>query len=328
MAASRLLATDTCPPLHSWDYPMPKTFLSIGECMIELSQAGDGHLKKGFAGDSFNTAWYARVFLGDDWRVSYFTALGTDRLSDEMLAFMNGAGIDSDHVRRVEGRNPGMYMIHLKDGERSFQYWRETSAAKLLAEDRNRLRAAIDSAGLVYFSGITLAILSAEHRTRLLEEIRRARESGKTVAFDPNLRPRLWEDSETMCAAVSDGARVATMVFPSFDDERSHFADATPEATAERYRDLGAELVAVKDGANGITISSAGQVMHIPAHPADPVRDTTSAGDSFNGAFLAKLLRGEPPRDAAAFAAKVAARVIEQPGALIGSDHLPQPDTV
>ncbi|WEX89817.1 sugar kinase [Sinorhizobium garamanticum] len=305
---------------------MPKTFLSIGECMIELSQASDGHLKKGFAGDSFNTAWYARAFLGNDWQVSYFTALGTDRLSDEMLAFMNRAGIASDHVRRIEGRNPGMYMIHLKDGERSFQYWRETSAAKLLAEDRDQLRAAIDDAELVYFSGITLAILSPDDRGRLLDEIRRAREAGKTVAFDPNLRPRLWENSETMRAAVSDGARVATMVFPSFDDEHSHFGDATPEATAKRYRDLGAELVAVKDGANGITISSAGQVMHVPAHPADPVRDTTSAGDSFNGAFLAMQLRGEPPRDAAAFAAKVAARVIEQPGALIGSDHLPQPN--
>ncbi|MCA1406378.1 sugar kinase [Ensifer sp. IC3342] len=305
---------------------MPKTFLSIGECMIELSQAGDGHLKKGFAGDSFNTAWYARAFLGNDWRVSYFTALGTDRLSDEMLAFMNGAGIANDHVRRIEGRNPGMYMIHLKDGERSFQYWRETSAAKLLAEDGDRLRAAIDDAGLVYFSGITLAILSPDDRGRLLDEIRRARELGKTVAFDPNLRPRLWENSETMCAAVSDGARVATMVFPSFDDEHSHFGDATPEATAKRYRDLGAELVAVKDGANGITISSGGSVIHVPAHPADPVRDTTSAGDSFNGAFLAMQLRGEPPRDAAAFAAKVAARVIEQPGALIEADHLPQPD--
>ncbi|MCA1441480.1 sugar kinase [Ensifer sp. IC4062] len=305
---------------------MPKTFLSIGECMIELSQAGDGHLKKGFAGDSFNTAWYARAFLGNDWRVSYFTALGTDRLSDEMLAFMNGAGIASDHVRRIEGRNPGMYMIHLKDGERSFQYWRETSAAKLLAEDGDRLRAAIDDAELVYFSGITLAILSPDDRGRLLDEIRRARELGKTVAFDPNLRPRLWENTEMMCAAVSDGARAATMVFPSFDDEHSHFGDASPGATVNRYRDLGAELVAVKDGANGITIGSAGQVMHIPAHPADPVRDTTSAGDSFNGAFLAMHLLGQASRDAAAFAAKVAARVIEQPGALIGADHLPQPD--
>ncbi|MBP1886798.1 sugar kinase [Sinorhizobium mexicanum] len=305
---------------------MPKTFLSIGECMIELSQAGDGHLKKGFAGDSFNTAWYARAFLGDDWRVSYFTALGTDRLSDEMLAFMSGAGIASDHVRRIEGRNPGMYMIHLKDGERSFQYWRETSAARLLAEDRDWLRAAIDSAELIYFSGITLAILSPDDRARLLDEIGRARELGKIVAFDPNLRPRLWQDTETMCAVVSDGARVATMVFPSFDDERSYFGDADRQATVSRYRELGAELVVVKDGANGITIGDTGSHIDVPAHPADPVRDTTSAGDSFNGAFLAMHLRGQPTRDAGAFAAKVAARVIEQPGALIGSEHLPQPE--
>lgn len=77
-------------------------FLSIGECMVELSQAGDGLLRKGFAGDTFNTAWYARACLPEDWSVDYFTALGDDPLSEDMLAFIADAGIGNEgqHVFR------------------------------------------------------------------------------------------------------------------------------------------------------------------------------------------------------------------------------------
>ena len=63
--------------------------LSIGECMIELSQAEAGLLRQGFAGDSFNTAYYLRAFLPPAQPVDYFTAVGTDPVSDAMLAFID-----------------------------------------------------------------------------------------------------------------------------------------------------------------------------------------------------------------------------------------------
>jgi len=102
-------------------------FLSIGECMVELSQAGDGLLRKGFAGDTLNTAWYARACLPQDWSVDYFTALGDDPLSQEMLSFIEGAGIGTQHISRISGGTPGLYLINLKDGERTFSYWRPPS---------------------------------------------------------------------------------------------------------------------------------------------------------------------------------------------------------
>ena len=179
---------------------MAGRLLAIGECMVELMQAEGGLLRKSFAGDTFNTAYYARQFLPADWSVDYFSAVGTDMISDEMLAFMQGHGIGTDHVARIEGRSPGLYMIHLKDGERSFSYWRSVSAAKLLARDGDRLRAAVEASDIVVFSGITLAILPAEDVETLLAELRRARAAGKRVVFDPNIRPRLWDNAERMRA--------------------------------------------------------------------------------------------------------------------------------
>lgn len=299
-------------------------FLSIGECMVELSQAGDGLLRKGFAGDTFNTAWYARACLPDDWSVDYFTGLGDDSLSEDMLAFIEAAGIGTHSIRRIKGGTPGLYLINLKNGERTFSYWRNASAARQLADDADHLRKTIENADLIYFSGITLAVLSSPNAVEtFLSELRRAKAAGKRVVFDPNIRPRLWADKATMLDTVSQGARAATLVMPSFDDEATHFGDTSVEATIDRYRALGVVDIVVKDGAKGATLDFGGQRSHAPAVQAVDVVDTTSAGDSFNGAFLARYVTGSAPDEAASFAAEAAAVVIGHHGALISPELLP-----
>ncbi|TWF54639.1 sugar kinase [Neorhizobium alkalisoli] len=304
-------------------------FLSIGECMVELSQAGEGLLRKGFAGDTFNTAWYARACMPADWSVEYFTALGDDPLSNDMLAMIENAGIGTKNVRRIEGGTPGLYLITLKDGERTFSYWRDTAAAKKLADEADHLRQAIEAADIVYFSGITLGILSPDAVETLLSELRRAKAAGKVVAFDPNIRPRLWPKGETgrqyMLKTIEDGARAATLVLPSFDDEKTHFGDATVEDTLAHYKNLGVENVVVKNGGDGVTLSFGNApVTHVPAVKAPAVVDTTSAGDSFNGGFLARLVTGASPELAAAHGAAVATSVIGHHGALISPELLPK----
>lgn len=302
---------------------MAGRMLSIGECMVEMMQTGGDMLRKGYAGDTFNTAYYARLFLPTDWTVDYFTAVGTDIVSNELLGFMESTGVGTGHIARIEGRMPGLYMIHLKNGERSFSYWRSTSAARLLADDPDRLRTAIEAAEIAFFSGITLAILSPDAAETLLAELRRAKAGGKRVVFDPNIRPRLWDSAERMRATIEAGARAATIVLPSYDDEAAHFGDASVEATIERYRALGVADVAVKNGADGITLQfGSGTRLHVPAEPVSEIVDTTSAGDSFNGSFLARLALGESPADAAAFAARVAAAVIGHHGALVARETL------
>ncbi len=300
-------------------------FLSIGECMVELSQAGDGLLRKSFAGDTLNTAWYARACLPQDWSVDYFTALGDDPLSQEMLSFIEGAGIGTQHISRISGGTPGLYLINLKDGERTFSYWRSTSAARQLAADADHLRETIDASDIVYFSGITLAILATPIAVdTFLAELRRAKASGKQVVFDPNIRPRLWANREIMLETITNGARAATLVMPSFDDEAGNFGDTNVEATIARYRALGVANIVVKDGAKGATLDFDGERSHAPAERAVKVVDTTSAGDSFNGAFLSRFVTGSTPQEAATFAAKAAATVIGHHGALISPDLLPK----
>ncbi len=294
--------------------------VSIGECMVELAPTDSGHFAMGFAGDTFNTAWYLRRLLPAASTVSYLSAVGADAVSDRMVAFMVAEGIDVDFVLRIPGRSVGLYLIQLTDGERSFAYWRSTSAARLLADDGERLAAALAGADLIYLSGITLAILADDARSRLIASLSAARAAGSRVAFDPNIRPALWPDAETMRHAITAFSAQADILLPSYDDEARHFGDPDPAATAKRYAGNGASLVVVKDGPRPVVTWHAGRIETYPMPaPTALVVDTTAAGDSFNAGFLASYMTEGCQPAAVASGTSLAARVIAGPGALVRS---------
>ncbi|MEN3792315.1 sugar kinase [Fulvimarina sp. MAC3] len=297
-------------------------FLSIGEVMLEMSGGGHGRgeaeaWRLGFAGDTLNTLWYVRAGL-DPARdaVSYFTALGDDGFSDRIADFLTANGIGTGAIRRIPGKRPGLYLIEQKDGDRRFTYWRDTSAARQLADDEEALRQAISAADCIYLSGITLAILPAAGRALLVELCAEAKAAGKTVAFDPNIRPALWPGLEEAREAVMRLAGAASIVLPSFDDETAVFGDADPKTTIERYRAAGVREIAVKNGAHAIAFSSADEEGMVEALPDIEPVDATGAGDSFNGAYLGARLTGASVRDAVEAGRDTAARVVGVHGAL------------
>ncbi|NVK34527.1 MAG: sugar kinase [Rhodobacteraceae bacterium] len=299
---------------------MTKRFLAVGECMIEMAPTEAGTYAMGFAGDTLNTVWYMRQLLSDGWKTGYFSAVGQDTVSEQMLSFLNEAGIETSSVRRVADKTVGLYMISLDDGERSFSYWRSDSAAKQLATEPTLLADAFFSADMIYFSGITLGILSAADRKRFLAEVAKARSNGVQVAFDSNLRPRLWASVSEMCEAVTDAALVSDIVLPSFEDEAQFFGDATLQATAKRYADCGVGTVIVKNGSGSLLSFVNGVEESHNSVGAVDVIDTTAAGDSFNAGFLANWLEDKGVRDCVQAGAALAARVVAHRGALIGLD--------
>jgi len=296
---------------------MTKTLTGIGECMIELSQADRGLLRQSFAGDVINTLWYATRHQSDKWTSSFFSAVGNDVLSDEMLQFITQGGISCDRVVRISDRRPGLYMIHLDGAERSFSYWRDHSAARLLARDKDALSDAIAASDAVYFSGITLAILNDDDARYLIQLLGKARHNGTIVTFDPNIRPALWADAENMLQTITQAAAVSQLVLPSFDDEAKAFGDASPVDTADRYCRAGADICVVKDGSNSVVVHDGNHGTQYPTPPVVGLVDTTGAGDSFNGAFLAAYLEHGDLAAAVTTAQACAARVICHHGALI-----------
>lgn len=305
-------------------YELAQRFVSIGECMIEMSGGEDRLYRLGYAGDTLNTAWYMRALLGQDWSVDYFTGLGEDRYSGDIRAFLDANGIGTSHIRTVKGRRPGLYMIHQDKGDRHFTYWRDTSAAKLLAEDKSDLADAVKDASMVYFSGITLAILAPRARGRLLGAIVKARDAGAKVVFDTNIRPALWTSPRVMTAVLTAAATLCDIVLPTYGDEAPLFGDTSIDDTADRYLELGVEEVVVKDGAGEALIATASERVKVAPRPGANVVDATGAGDSFNGAYLSARLAGKGLREAAEEGHRVAGVVIGQKGALVDPKLLNQ----
>ena len=290
-------------------------FAAIGECMIELSGANGDQWRMGFAGDTLNTTWYVRALTDTGFAVDYVTAFGDDPFSVKQRRFLRDNGINTAHSPTIVGARPGIYAITLTGSERSFTYWRNDAAARHLADDPDALAKSLDGRQVIYFSGITMGILSPKSRQNVLNAVSNARRQGSLVVFDANYRPRLWENADTARQVLSNAFHVTDIALPTFPDENALFGDTTPADTAIRITGYGVREIVVKDGTEPALVIAGGTTTEVPAVRANAV-DTTGAGDSFNGGYIASRLAGLDPLVAAVNAHKVAARVVEFHGAL------------
>ncbi len=295
-----------------------KAFVSVGECMAELQLAEEGLYSLGFGGDTLNTAWYVRALAGSaDVNVEYFTAVGGDQFSADLLAFLKEHEIGTQHVKTIPARNIGLYLISLVGAERHFTYWRDTSAARCLADDLDHLRNSLSRADVIYFSGITLAILEPGHREGFLTVMQDMKAQGAKVVFDSNARRRLWPSEEVMKQSMIEGYKAATLAMPTFDDDRALFGDTSPEDCARRVASYGVAEIVVKDGANPCCIMAEGTLTKVAPDKVEGIVDTTGAGDSFNAGYMVGRMAGISPVEAAGLAHRVAGRVIRGRGALL-----------
>ena len=293
----------------------------VGECMVELRRSGDGAtLTQTFSGDTYNAAGYLKR-SAPPLDVVYISALGDDSISAAMRRAWAEEGIDGGWTPSIGGVLPGLYLIETDaDGERRFHYWRSAAAARRLFEvpEGRRLIDRAPEIDLLYLSGISLAILPAEGRDRLLALAAAVRSAGGRVAFDSNHRPALWRDPREDRTWVERASRLATVALPSLDDEAALFGERDPAAIDRRLAGWGVDERVIKDGANGAWVGLGESApVAVPAVAPAAVVDTTAAGDSFNGAYLAARLTGSPPIDAARAGATLAARVIAAPGAIL-----------
>ena len=300
----------------------------FGECMLELSgQPCDStgefqRMQLGFGGDTLNTAVYLARLGGPRVNVRYATALGEDAMSSRMMARWALEGIGLDLVRRLPDGLPGLHMIALDEhGERSFSYWRDKAAARKYFETGlTPLEAWATEWDALYVSGISLAILPDAGRERLFALMRELRLRGRRVIFDNNYRPRLWRDIDMARHCYDRAFELASTALVTADDHQQLHGFPTTAEAVESAQGLGSGEILIKRGPAATLVRDCATGRHwteVDADRVDKVVDTTAAGDAFAAGYLAHRLAGRSAVEAARFGNRVAARVIQYPGALI-----------
>ncbi|TCR22254.1 sugar kinase [Streptomyces sp. BK205] len=182
------------------------------------------------------------------------------------------------------------------------------SGASLRLSPDDWSEALLDGVGRLHLSGYLL--FSESSRALVAVALESARARGVPVSLDPASAGFLKGLGVDRFLALIEGVDV---LLPSRDEAclLTGLSDAA-DAAAELSRQV--PLVVAKQGAEGALIARSGAVhAHVPAVPATP-RDTTGAGDAFTGTFLAALLAGAGPEEAAAQGCRAGAVAVERVG--------------
>ncbi|EXF93748.1 ketodeoxygluconokinase [Pseudomonas fluorescens HK44] len=300
----------------------------IGECMIELQQHSNGSLLQSYGGDTLNTAVYLAREMGGNATVDYVTALGDDSFSTAMCKSWQEEGIGLSMTQRFPGRLPGLYCIQTDEkGERRFLYWRNEAAVRNCFDEPTSapILAALSGYDVLYFSGITLAVLGESGRKKLIAMLKEAQLKGALVAFDNNYRSRLWSSPEEARKAYRETLPYVGLALLTFEDEKELFHHRDIAAVFAACQEFGISEVVIKRGAESCVIKLKDQSFEVPAKKIDRIVDTTAAGDSFSAAYIACRLKGGDPALAALSGHSLASQVIQVPGALIPRERETQP---
>jgi 2-dehydro-3-deoxygluconokinase len=294
---------------------------AIGEPLIELSRSKKGHYRQSFAGDTLNCAIYLKR-AEPSIHIEYITVLGQDKFSEQMIEFFHEEGLDTSCIDYHDTRIPGLYIIDTQKGERSFTFWREKSAAKklFLTASINKITDQMLESDLIYLSSIVLAIMTPKGRKRLYKILKKAKQQGVQIAFDSNYRPSLYKNREEARVQNEKMLNFCDIYLPSLDDEKQIHGDISAEEIIHHARQYGCHEVIVKNGKEAITYLHKGRIKSLPLTPRTHIVDSTSAGDSFNGTYLAHRLSGESIKHAIHKANQTAAKVIMHHGAIIPKD--------
>jgi len=277
--------------------------VALGEPMVEFNQAradAPERYIRGFGGDTSNTT-IAAARLGAG--AGYVTRVGGDAFGRMLIELWHAEGVDTRGVAIDPDAPTGVYFVTHGPQGHEFSYLRAGSAASRMQAATLPLEV-LRAASVLHVSGISQAI-SANACDAVFAAIEAATAAGARLSYDPNLRLKLWPLARARAIIAATAARCHWFL-PSLDEIRTLSGLSEPDALIDWCHAMGAPVVALKCGRDGVVVSDGHRRERFAGHAVDPV-DATGAGDCFDGAFAARTLAGDDPFAAARYANAAAA---------------------
>ncbi len=180
-------------------------------------------------------------------------------------------------------------------GNRSFSFARKPGADTCLRPEE--VDTALLDEGKVFHFG-TLSLTGEPARSATRAAVAYAKEHGKLVSFDPNLRKPLWDSEEAAKEQIEWGLHQADIVKIS-DEEIEFLWGISPEAGAQKLlTEYGVRLVYATLGPKGCHVANRNGSAQVASPSGIHVVDTTGAGDIFGGSAMSQFLRlNKAPED-------------------------------
>ncbi|RDI40932.1 sugar kinase [Falsibacillus pallidus] len=290
--------------------------ITFGEAMAMFmaDQPGALHDARQFtmelAGAETNVAiGLARLGLEAGW----VSKIGNDAFGRFIMERLKNEKVDIERVL-TDKQHPTGFQLKSKvtEGDPEVQYFRKGSAAShLQVSDFNEEY--FLSARHMHLTGIPLAI-SEQARTFAKHALAFMKEHGRTVSFDPNLRPSLWSSREEMVKEMNAAAFQADYVLPGIEEGEILTGFKHPRDIASFYLDKGVELVVIKLGEEGAFYKTAAMEETVPGFKVQEVVDTVGAGDGFAVGVISGLLERQSIREAVLRGNAIGSLAVQSPG--------------
>jgi len=266
--------------------------LALGEAMVEFNQSSkdEANYLQGFGGDTSN---FCIAASRQGARTGFVSAVGSDHFGRLLIDLWERENVDMSMVR-VDAQAPtGVYFVYLRAGSAASRY-----------TPRDLPLEAIAAARVIHLSGISLAI-SVNACDAALAAIEHARANGVRVSFDTNLRLKLWPLARAR-AVMLEAIRQTDICLPSWDDVTELTGLTGRDEIVDFLLSHGPRVVALKLGKEGAYVATPDERRVVPGRTVNAV-DATGAGDCFGGAFIARIVAGDDPFEAARYANVAAA---------------------
>lgn len=278
---------------------MQKNFeiAALGELLIDFTEAGVSasgqRLFEQNAGGAPANLLTAASHMGC--RTAFIGKVGADMHGDFLRKTLQAEQIDTSGLLQTDEAFTTLAFVAInEDGERAFSFARKPGADTCLRSAE--LRKEVVEGCRIFHIG-SLSLTNEPARTATYEAVRMAKAAGALISYDPNYRAGLWKNKDAALDSIRGMLPLADLLKVSDEESILLTGEADPRRAAKQLLGLGPKVVAVTLGKDGAALAWKEQIEIVPGF-AVPVVDTTGAGDSFWGGFLAQFLAFEKQPEA------------------------------
>jgi len=274
--------------------------LTVGELVIDMVYEEQVTLsqpctyKQFFGGSAANVAINSKQ-LGI--RAMVAAAVGKDNLGDYLLNYLAKACLDTSFIQRVD-ESTSMVILNKSQGTPTPIFYR---MADYQLNYTQTLAQTVARSNVLHVSCWPISMEPA--RNTVEKMITLAKENHVLISFDPNFHSLIWNPKESKAeslAYIKTMIQKVDIIKPSEDDAERIFGKGKPERQIEKFLQLGARLVIMTLGKDGVIASNGSELLRFPTLATEVV-NTTGAGDAFWSGFYAGIIKGYTIQDSITF---------------------------